>query len=255
VDDRGRGTPSFSPTGKYVAFAAQEIDAVSMVMDIYVIDRDGGNVRKLTEDMSYKSFPVWSPDERWITYCAVPVNEPAESTRVYLIRTDKPGQARLIARGTYSMWFNERQFALFGGMVTSIASIDRDSLERFSEDSVFAVPILEEKYVGGYDFHKKQQGWWITTASSYKSSALSKAKRLGFSYLAAFAKGGKELFYWKDDSRELHRMRLPDGRDERVKGRFPGLGASFGIRSDGEEIVYRDSFTKSRFVLVENLLK
>ena len=54
VDDRERGPASISPSGKSVAFPAQEVDAISTAMNIYVMDRDGGNVRKLTDDLSYK---------------------------------------------------------------------------------------------------------------------------------------------------------------------------------------------------------
>ena len=50
-------------------------------------------------------------------------------------------------------------------------------------------------------------------------------------------------------------MRLPDGKDERVKGTFPGLQDYFDVRSDGEEVVYQDYFYKRRFVLIENVFK
>jgi len=35
---------------------------------VYVMDRDGGDVRRLTFDGSYNTSPAWSPDGRWIAY-------------------------------------------------------------------------------------------------------------------------------------------------------------------------------------------
>jgi TolB protein len=35
---------------------------------IYVMDADGGNTRRLTKKGSYNSAPAWSPDGAWIAY-------------------------------------------------------------------------------------------------------------------------------------------------------------------------------------------
>ena len=256
VDDRLRGLPSFSPSGKLIMFPSQEIDAVSDVMDIYIMDRDGGNVRKITDDMNFKAWPQWSPDEKWITYSARRISEPAESSRVYIMRPDMPGQSRLVGKGTRSLWFNEKQFVVFDGVTTFISSLDRDGYEKFSEDSTIARPILDGKYVAIFDQHKGREGWSITTTSSYKSSGTAKARQLckGYFY-GTFAQGGKQFFYWNWQSRELHRMLLPHGKDERVKGTFPGLRGYFDVSGDGKEVVYLDPFTKKRFVLIENVFK
>jgi hypothetical protein len=145
---------------------------------------------------------------------------------------------------------------VFDGVTTFIASLDHDGYEKFSEDSISARPILDGKYVAFFDFHKGHEGWSITTASSYKSSGVAKARQLckGY-YYGTFAQGGKQFFYWDYQSRELHRMLLPDGKDEPVKGTFPGTFYYFDVRRDGGEMVYTEPFRKTRFVLVENLFK
>jgi Tol biopolymer transport system component/predicted Ser/Thr protein kinase len=256
IDDRIRGLPSISPTGKLIVFPTQEVDAVSNVRDIYVMDRNGGNVRRITDDMNFKFVPTWSPDEKWITYCARRIDEPAESTRVYLVRSDQQGQSRLVGKGVRTYWFNEKQFIVYDGVSTFIGSIDRDGYQKFSEDSVLAQPILDGQYVLIFDYHKGREGWSFTNASSYKSSGAARARSLckGYFY-GTFAQGGKQFFYWNWNSRELHRILLPNGKDERVKGTFPGLFGYFDVRSDGKEIVYQDSFSKRRFILIENVFK
>ena len=69
-------------------------------MNIYLVDADGGNVRKLTDDLLYKSSPHWSPDEKWITYHARRGTEPEDSSQVYLIQADSPGRPKPMGRGS-----------------------------------------------------------------------------------------------------------------------------------------------------------
>jgi hypothetical protein len=255
VDDRERGMSSISPSGKYIAFPAQEIDAVSTAMNIYVMDRDGGNVRKLTDDLSYKWAPQWSPDEKWITYSAHLGTEPEDSSRVYLIQTDKPGQPRLMGIGRNGPWINEKEFVLWGFRGTYKGSIDRVDCVRISEDSVFTVPVLNDKYVLAHDWRIGRRGWWVTTAASHKASGMAGARRLtkGISY-ATFPPGTRDMFHVPLGTRTLHRISLPDGKDQAVK-ELPGLDVYFSTKGDGKEIAYTESYRKMRFVLVENLFK
>jgi Tol biopolymer transport system component len=256
VDDRIRGVPAISASGKYIVFPAQEIDAVSQTMNIYVMDRDGGNTRKLTDDLSYKEWPSFSPDEKWITYAARAGTEPPDSSRVYLIQVDKPGHPKLLGYGNNAYWYSEKEFVVWSSMAMYKGSLDRPGLERFSEDSILAVPPLGEKYVAMFDWHQGHEGWSITTASLYKSSGIQKAKQIcrGF-YYGTFAQGGKEFFYWNNVARELHRVSLPDGKDERIKGTFPGLSIYFSVSDDGKQIVYTENYRKTRFLIIDNVFK
>jgi Tol biopolymer transport system component len=258
VDERQRGLASISPSGRYVAFPAQEIDAISTERNIYVMDRDGGNVRKLTDDLSYKSVPYWSPDEKWITYIARLGTEPEDSSRAYVIQADKPGQPRFMGRGIYAPWYNEKEFVLWGFPVSYKRSIDQAECVRISEiseDSVFTFPVLERKYVVGLDWHRGRSGWLITTTASYSTSGMAGAKRLtkGPSY-AAFPVGMRDMYYVPLGSGELHRISLPDGKDQRIR-KVPELKVFFSVSRDGQEIAFTENYRKTRFVLVENLFK
>jgi serine/threonine protein kinase len=255
VDDLERGMSSISPSGRYVAFPAQEADAVTAGTNIYIIDRNGGNVRKLTDDLSYKSAPFWSPDEKWITYSARLGTEPEDSLEVYLIQTDKPEQPRTMGKGAFAPWTNEKEFLLWRYTGTYRRSIDQAECVKIAEDSVMSIPVLNGKWVVGIDWRTGREGWWITTAASYSTSGMEKARRLtqGPSY-ATIPLGMQDMFYVPLGTGELHRISLPDGNDHVVR-KFPGLGIFFSISGDAKEITYTEQYRRMRFVFIDNVYK
>ena len=253
VDERERGSAAISPSGKYVAFPAQEIDAVSTARNIYLMDRDGANVRKLTDDPIFKFRPRWSPDEKWIAYCARRGADPEDSSQVFIIQADRPGQPMPMGRGEYVHWISEKEFVMFASLATYKRSIDQADCVRISEDSIFAVPVLEGKYFVGLDWRESRLGWWITTAASYNTSGMARARRLtsGISS-ASFPPGTRSMFYAPLGSTTLRQVSLPDGPDRAV-GDFPGLTVFFSMSRDGKEIAYTDNYRKIRFVIVEDV--
>jgi serine/threonine protein kinase len=255
VDEWLRGMASISPSGKYVAFPAQESDAISTGRNIYVIDRDGGSVKKLTDDSLAKSYPAWSPDEKWITYCARPGNEPDDSLRIYLIQAENPGKPRLMGRGIWSPWVGEKEFVIWDYSGTHTRSIDKAEPVRLSGDSVMAIPVLKGTYVVALDWHRGRSGWSITTSADFASSGLAHARKLtsGVSY-GVFPPGAQEMYYQPSGSREIHHISLPDGKDKLVK-KFADLGVFFSTCARTDEIAYTETYRKMRFVLVENVFK
>lgn len=55
---------AWSPDGRRIAFQTDRDGN----MDVYVMDRDGSNVRNLTKDPGWDWFPVWSPDGKRIAF-------------------------------------------------------------------------------------------------------------------------------------------------------------------------------------------
>jgi eukaryotic-like serine/threonine-protein kinase len=255
VDERQRGSAAISPSGRCVAFPAQEIDAVSTARNIYVMDTEGGDIRKLTDDPAFKYGPRWSPDEKWIAYCARGGADPEDSSRVYVVRADEPGQPRGMGKGEYVQWISEKEVVMYASHVTYRSSIDLAEHVRMSEDSVFAVPVLEGKYVVGLDWRGPRQGWWITTAASFSTSGMAEARRLtrGVSS-ASFPFGTRSMFYAPLGSTTLRQVSLPFGTDRAV-GDFAGLTVFFSISRDGKEIAYTENYRKMRFVIVEDVFK
>ena len=254
VDERGRGAAAISPSGKYVAFPAQEVDAVSTTMNIYVMDRDGGNARKLTDDLSHKFLPRWSPDEKWIAYCARPGSDPEDSSRVFIVEADKPGQPRLMGRGGYVQWFSPTELVMYGLHATYKRSIELPDVVKISEDSVFAAPVLQGSYIAGHDWRVHRRGWWITTAASFNTSGMANATRLtrGVSS-ASFPPGTRSMYYVPLGTSKLHQIVLPGGADRVVSDELPGLGIFFSVTGNGEEIAYTENYRKTRFVIVEDV--
>ncbi len=66
--------PTFSPDSKQIAFLSRKKDPKNQAWILYVMDSDGGNLRKLT-DKAYFSAICFSPDGMKIAYLGVPKEE------------------------------------------------------------------------------------------------------------------------------------------------------------------------------------
>ena len=70
VDASGDTSPAWSPDGREIAFASSG-DAVGedqRKVEIYVMNADGGEKRRLTQDDVYDATPAWSPDGRRLAF-------------------------------------------------------------------------------------------------------------------------------------------------------------------------------------------
>ena len=66
--------PSWSPDGKRIAFSARRDghfeNEFGITYEIYVMDADGGNEQRLTENRNNDWYPSWSPDGKQIAFAA-----------------------------------------------------------------------------------------------------------------------------------------------------------------------------------------
>lgn len=84
------GDPGWSPDGGTIVFASDRDGNY----EIYSMKADGSEVRRLTNNPGHDSFPKFSPDGTLISFNS---NFEAETTDIYLIRTDGSGLIRLVS--------------------------------------------------------------------------------------------------------------------------------------------------------------
>jgi len=83
---------AWSPDGKYVAYSSwRDNIADSLKVEIYVMNADGSNTVKLTEDGKRAGNPTWSPDGKQIVF-----NSDVDgSQQIYVMNADGSGRTNL----------------------------------------------------------------------------------------------------------------------------------------------------------------
>ena len=94
--------PAFSPDGSLVAFSSNR-DGVN---DIYVMNRDGSNVRRLTNNNAIDSTPTWSPSGNQIAF--VSDRDSPGQPKLYWMNADGSGQRRV---GVPDSWHDKPTWA------------------------------------------------------------------------------------------------------------------------------------------------
>ena len=87
-DDR---YPSWSPDGKRIVFSARRdghfIGELGITYEIYVMDADGGNQQRLTENRKNDWYPSWSPDGERIAFVSDRKGD-LENYEIYVMDAD-----------------------------------------------------------------------------------------------------------------------------------------------------------------------
>jgi len=87
-------SPSFSPDGRRVAFAR----AIGSNIEVMVCDRDGSNVRRLTNSSGIDTNPAWSPSGREIAFTSSRSGRP----QIYVMDAEGSNLRRVTFEGEYN---------------------------------------------------------------------------------------------------------------------------------------------------------
>jgi len=252
---------SFSPEGDEVLFGFSPPVGYEKGSFVCSVDRDGRNRKQLTSGEESINNPITSPDGRWIIYGRHSLDTPSDSSLVYLLDAKNPGTPRLVGKGSPMRWVDDRTFISsgFDPAIAWLCSIERGEPKQFFEDSTYAIPLQGGRYVGYYDTRAGRKGLWICVTPGTQDPRLPSPRKLGPPLLAGgeFDKSG-EFYYYVKNAGELRRILISSGREEIVRGVFPGLtplNSWFDISYDGKEIVYTDARTNSKLVMIEKVFK
>jgi TolB protein len=83
--------PAFSPDGKQIAFSSDRNGYRES--EIYVMQADGSNVRRLTRSPGWDGSPAWSRNGKWIYFYSQRKSGPG----IYRMKPDGSGQKRIFA--------------------------------------------------------------------------------------------------------------------------------------------------------------
>ena len=90
--------PSWSPDGERIAFMSRRdghfIGEFGLSSEIYVMDADGKNTRRLTNNRKSDLSPSWSPDGKWIVFSADRKGDDV-NYEIYVMDADGGNQRRL----------------------------------------------------------------------------------------------------------------------------------------------------------------
>ena len=134
--------PAISPDGEQIVFSS----AGSPVEDIFIVNKDGTELRKLTDDKAKDRLPRWSPDGKQITF----YSNRSGKYEIWSVRpdggdlhmmTDEPDVPTL----RYGVWSPDgKQLAYVSGN-KGVEIID--AAEDFHAQTPFLLPRIDEKTV------------------------------------------------------------------------------------------------------------
>jgi Tol biopolymer transport system component len=116
--------PSWSPDGTRLAFMSAQPDAHGSDpnYDVFTVDRDGSDLRQLTDWPGEDGWPAWSPDGHWIAFTTT---HDADGRYVgggpyrdiYVMRPDGTGKRRVVVGlvGSVPVWAPDGRTIMFSG--------------------------------------------------------------------------------------------------------------------------------------------
>ncbi len=149
--------PAWSPDGRRIAFMSPGESTEGSQYDIYVMNADGTDVRRLTDSPADDGWPAWSPDGRQIVFsserddCTFSDAENCLTTgdigpwhTLYVMNADGTDQHRLTRTfGQFAVWSPDGQYILFAPFLNVIRP-DGTGLTRIPVEGTSAEPEMPD---------------------------------------------------------------------------------------------------------------
>ena len=276
-DEREIWEPTMSSDKKQIAFVMRDPDPLKTNTDLYVVERDGNNRRRLTTGNSITRVPSFSPNGQKIMYNVPPTNQGADTSSfsTYVVEVDHPGPPKLVGRGFGVDWFDNDHILIDDNISVRsyIASVSGGSTRRFYSDSLFVWSVWDGRHLLYFDRHSDKLGWWVVETEKLDATELLRqtgdvvmpavrgpAKKIGAPpgplsrYTSRSSSSGFILQYAEPG--KVRRIWFGGRSEEILPATFPGLiNRSINISADGNDIVYVAPRLSARLILVENLFR
>lgn len=274
-DEREAWEPSFSPDKKRIAFVMNDPDPLTEKSDVYIVDRDGNNRRRLTNGNPLTRLPVWSADGRRIMYSVPPTGQGSDTnkTKIYVVDADDPGVPKLAGENYGLLWMDNDHLIALDGVRSYVVTVSSGTTRRFFTDSLSVWAFQEGRHLAYYDRRPTTRGWWVAQLQPESLDALlrqdeeiimprlagparkvSSAPSFLSTWTSRTSDAGEVLQYVGED--KVRRISLLSGTEQVLPARFPGIiSRSIEMSKDGKEVVFATPRLSSRLVLLEQVFE
>ncbi len=274
-DEREIWEPSFSPDGKRIAFVMNDPDPLKEQCDVYVVDREGNNRRKLTNGLPNARFPLWSPNGRWLSYVVFPSGVGGDTLRprTYVVDPENPGAPKLAGDFVGHLWADNDHMVATDSRNSYLLTVSTGATRRFMEDSIAVWYYDNGRSLGYFDWRRATAGWWIVDSQPAAASDLLKqtgdvvrpvirgtARKISSSpnFLGRWTSRPSQTgtFLQFESPNRVRSISFKGGKETVLAARFVGLrNRSIEPSYDGKEVVFVAPRLSSRLVMLENVFQ
>jgi serine/threonine protein kinase len=265
-DERLITNPIFSPDHNKILFTTYTALATSN--QIYIMDRNGDNLRQVTSGNFRNVFPLFSPNGRFIAYTQYSISD-IDSGKVIMIETKNPHELNYICSGRAEMWIDNKSLLVIKNHHTEIIDIESRISKIIYKDSTLAYPVLSGKFLFYIDLHPINYGKAFMISADYKENPSAKVPQYLFSYKdLGIRQMIKEMrvshtmvtdnyFYYLTETSELWKFNFITKQKKRIDY-FPNMlehwGIGFSVSSNNEELVYAEQKRRNKVIIIEDAL-
>ncbi|HVO74505.1 MAG TPA: protein kinase [Ignavibacteriaceae bacterium] len=252
-DERLITDPAISADQKKIAFILHK-PAPVLYTSVFIMDRDGSNLRQLTFDKYRNEYLIFSPDGNYLAFTQYQANNRNEG-KAFVLNVESSDPPKYVGAGKAGMWLDNNSLVLINKDFTKAVSLDGTKKENIFRDSTIAYPVAWGKFIFYLDLHSKNSGKYYLIKNVNDNSFDYTPKYLFSSndYIQNII--NQDYIYAQDYNNEIWRFNCISGKKEEV-GYFINLmtywGLGFNISSDNKEIIYLEHKRSTKFVIIEN---